>query len=813
METETTEINEKKLTRKEKDAEKGGFRFRHVIYIIIILLLLLSLISYTPSDIDVLAGGTDGALKNWIGPAGAHFSNMLLYLFGIAAYPIIVLLIICALRPMVSDIPLRRGGYLGALIFAVLGMLIIFGMFPAELSSLADKLGIGTVGENKLSSIPGGVIGQFLAAPSGSARSGLLYGFVGAVGTFIVGFVLLLTGLIFIWFADWQKVLLAYLDERKKIKEVIGDLPSSSLSDKRNKEREEKLKNYIEEQKIAKKEDESSESSEDESQTEEEKKEDVRELKKNIEEEKPFERRVAPPSRKKIISSQPDGKSVHYELPPLSLLEKGAKIEGESGEIIEASKRVIEDTLANFKIEGNVVAVVSGPRVTRYEISLAPNININKITALQRNFAMQLEAESLRMLAPIPGKNTIGLEVPNSTVSTITLRSIMETDAWQRSRMEIPVILGRDVSGKPVITDLAKSPHMLIAGATGSGKSVCMHSIILSMLYKFSPFEMRFILVDPKMVEFTLYKPLPHLNVEVVNVVKNVPKALKWGVNEMERRYKLFSELKARNLMTFNHRNKNDSPEIDSDGNPIPDTLPYIVIIIDELADIMMTEFRKDVETSIARIAQKGRASGIHMIIATQTPRTTIITGAIKANIPTRIALQVSSQVDSRVIIDLVGAEKLLGKGDMLFTPPGSSNLERVQGTFIQDHEIENVVRFVSDQVEQRFDDSILTTPVGEAEEDEEGEGPKPELEEIIERYLGDSDNQLLKKALETILLDKKVSTSYIQRRLGIGYNKSAELVEELERRGIVGPAVGASAKREILIEGFEDIKSPDEED
>ncbi|HRR06125.1 MAG TPA: DNA translocase FtsK, partial [Victivallales bacterium] len=473
-------------------------------------------------------------------------------------------------------------------------------------------------------------------------------------------------------------------------------------------------------------------------------------------------------------------------------------------------KRVIEETLQHFNIEGQVVAVVSGPRVTRYEIMLAPNININKITALQRNFAMQLEAESLRMLAPIPGKNTIGLEVPNSTVSTITLRSIMETDAWQRNRMEIPVILGRDVSGKPVITDLAKTPHMLIAGATGSGKSVCMHSIILSMLYKFSPFEMRFILVDPKMVEFTWYKPLPHLNIEVVNVVKNVPRALRWGVNEMERRYKLFSELKARNLLSFNSRDRTKDPESDSDGNPIPDALPYIVIIIDELADIMMTEYKQDVETSIARIAQKGRAAGIHMIIATQTPRTTIITGAIKANIPTRIALQVSSQIDSRVIIDGQGAEKLLGKGDMLFTPPGSSNLERVQGTFIQDHEIENVVRFISSQVEQSFDESILMS-----DEDEEGDiktTGKPELDDIIKKYLADSDNELLKKALETILLDKKVSTSYIQRRLGIGYNKAAELVEELERRGIVGPPVGASAKREILIEGYEDIKAKEEE-
>ncbi|HRR28399.1 MAG TPA: DNA translocase FtsK 4TM domain-containing protein [Victivallales bacterium] len=808
------EIDHEKIDSNFKKDHKI-FHFRYVVYVIVILLLLLSLISYDPSDQDILSGGVDAPLKNWIGPFGAYFSGILILLFGLASYPILILLIVSTLRPFLSSIPPRRHGYSGALISVIFGLLVIFGMFPAELSSLTESLGIGTTGDNKLSSLSGGVIGQFFAAPEGSVRPGILYGFIGAVGTFIVGSVFLLTGLVFIWFADWYNVLKNYLDERRKILEITGEIPSS-LSEKRKKEREEKLKQMLDNYKGNDKEsasltDKKSETGEPLVKEEVIEKNETEKSVDRVESKKENTPSInAISSEKKLIKEKKAGKTIHYELPPLSLLEKGAKIEGESGEIIEASKRVIEETLQHFNIEGQVVAVVSGPRVTRYEIMLAPNININKITALQRNFAMQLEAESLRMLAPIPGKNTIGLEVPNSTVSTITLRSIMETDAWQRNRMEIPVILGRDVSGKPVITDLAKTPHMLIAGATGSGKSVCMHSIILSMLYKFSPFEMRFILVDPKMVEFTWYKPLPHLNIEVVNVVKNVPRALRWGVNEMERRYKLFSELKARNLLSFNSRDRTKDPESDSDGNPIPDSLPYIVIIIDELADIMMTEYKQDVETSIARIAQKGRAAGIHMIIATQTPRTTIITGAIKANIPTRIALQVSSQIDSRVIIDGQGAEKLLGKGDMLFTPPGSSNLERVQGTFIQDHEIENVVRFISSQVEQSFDESILMS-----DEDEEGDiktTGKPELDDIIKKYLADSDNELLKKALETILLDKKVSTSYIQRRLGIGYNKAAELVEELERRGIVGPPVGASAKREILIEGYEDIKAKEEE-
>jgi S-DNA-T family DNA segregation ATPase FtsK/SpoIIIE len=705
---------------------------------------------------------------------------------------------------MISSVPVKRYGYFGALLAIVIGTIILFGMYPETFSPLTERLGIGYTGEDSSSSLSGGVIGQILAAPEGSARVGFLSGLLGAVGTFIVGVVFLSSGMIFVWIADWKAVLSRYLDERNKILEMTGDDPIGSLRIKRLQERDE----------LIKKNEKRDEEQKNEEPKEPEKIEDSNEdpiktinIKPTTIETKD-ERKTSAPNRKKTIKNHKKGDVSHYELPPFSLLEKGVKIEGENGDIIEASRKVIQETLEHFKVDGKVVAWTSGPRVTRYEILLAPGIKVNRVIELTKNLAMQLEAESIRMLAPIPGKNTIGVEVPNSTVSTITLRSIMDTELWQKNKMEIPVILGRDVDGRAVVTDLAKAPHMLIAGATGSGKSVCMHSIVMSMLYKFSPYELRFILIDPKMVEFAWYKPLPHLNVEVVNIVKKVPRALRWGVNEMERRYKIFSELKARNLTTFNTRDRSKDPEKDSEGNEIPDSLPYVVIIIDELADIMMTEYKQDVETSIARIAQKGRAAGIHMIIATQTPRVKIITGAIKANIPSRIALQVSSQIDSRVIIDIQGAEKLLGKGDMLFTPPGSSNLERVQGTFVQDHEIENVVRFVSSQVEQSFDDSILKSADGD---DDNQSANKPEIDDIIHQYLGDSGNELLKKAFETILLDKKASTSYIQRRLNIGYNKSAELIEELERRGIVGPAVGASAKREILVEGYEDVKEKEE--
>jgi S-DNA-T family DNA segregation ATPase FtsK/SpoIIIE len=799
--------------QKEKNGtDASGFRFRHVFYVIVIILLFLALFSYNASDLQVLEGGSDAQLKNWIGPAGAHFSRLAFYLFGLSSYPLLIFLTICSARPMLSAVPTKRRGYFGALLAIAIGTTILFGMFPGTFSEITESLGIGTTGENKLSNLSGGVFGQLLAAPEQSVRAGLISRYIGSIGTFIIGFTFLLSGLLFVWFADWKDVLAKRLEERKKIKAMRGDEDTvDSMREKRLKEQREKFAKMLEEAEKTPSDsakDRANEENYDDSESispalSAPKKDTVSSA---LEEE---DKKIHAPTRKKVIKNEKKGQSYHYELPPISLLEKGAKIEGENVEIIEMSKRLLQETLDSFKIEGKVVASISGPRVTRYEILLAPGVKVQRVTEITNNLAMQLEAESIRILAPIPGKNTIGVEIPNSSVSTITLRSIMETDAWLRSKAEIPIILGRDVAGKAIVTDLAKAPHMLIAGATGSGKSVCMHSILLSMLYKFSPIELRFILVDPKMVEFSWYKPLPHLNVEVVNDAKKVPRALRWGVNEMERRYKLFSELKARNLTSFNSRQKSHDPERDSGGNEIPDSLPYVVIIIDELADIMMTEFKNDVEISIARIAQKGRAAGIHMVIATQTPRVQIITGAIKANIPTRIALQVSSQVDSRVIIDGKGAETLLGKGDMLFTPPGSSAIDRIQGTFIQDHEIENVVRFVTDQVEQIFDERILL-PDGE----ESGEtGKHPEIAEIVEQYLKDCGDQLLKQSLEIILTDKKASTSYLQRRLKVGYNKAAELIEALEKRGIVGPAVGASAKRDILVEGYEDAAEKKDDD
>jgi S-DNA-T family DNA segregation ATPase FtsK/SpoIIIE len=413
---------------------------------------------------------------------------------------------------------------------------------------------------------------------------------------------------------------------------------------------------------------------------------------------------------------------------------------------------------------------------------------------------MDMEATSIRIMAPIPGKNAVGVGVPNPKASVVTLRGMFEDPAWASSNAQIPIILGKNVSGDAMVTDLGKAPHLLIAGATGSGKSVCMNTLLMSLLYRFSPDDLRLIMVDPKVVEFEIYKTIPHLITPIVNDPHKVPYALKWAINEMERRYRVLSKVGVRNLESFNNRkiDPNAEPVLDHEGNPIPPKLPFIIILIDELADIMMIA-KADVETSIARIAQKARAVGIHMVLATQTPRKDIITGVIKANLPTRIAFRVGSVMDSRVILDKKGAEMLLGSGDMLFLPPGSASLERIQGSWVSDEEIKAAVDFISDQAEQQFLSGVTDNP--EEAEETAGPGASSASSGVLAKYIRPGDDDNYKKALEIVLTERKASTSYIQRRLKIGYNKAADIIDKLEAREVIGPQPSSGSNREILVE------------
>ena len=515
-----------------------------------------------------------------------------------------------------------------------------------------------------------------------------------------------------------------------------------------------------------------------------------------------------PKKAAKITLPQSDDKT--YEFPPLSLLKEQAKpASSNSEEEHRANAENLLRILSEFGVEVTLGEIHVGPVITRYEVVPAPGVRVEKIAGLDKNIALGMRAQSVRILAPIPGKAAVGVEVPNQHPTPVGMRELLESEDWAGAKAEIPIALGKDVSGAPLISDLAKMPHLLIAGATGSGKSVCINSIVASILYSKSPKDLRLIMVDPKVVELKIFNSLPHMLIPVVTEPKKVPAALKWLLGEMEQRYQLFAKVNVRNIVGFNTRKKAGKPDLPpppdpqatltgvdpllDDGLEVPERLPYIVAIIDELADLMMVA-PAEIETSIARLAQLARAAGIHLIIATQRPSVNVITGVIKANLPSRIAFQVASQVDSRTILDTKGADTLIGRGDMLFSPPGSSRLVRSQGAFVSDEEVMAMVEFLKKngppQYAQSVQAQIDRAAREDAEEDGAGEGDSD---------LGD-DEELYNQALDVLKSTKRASTSMIQRRLRIGYNRAARIMDLMEEKGIVGPENGSSP-REILVD------------
>ena len=550
-----------------------------------------------------------------------------------------------------------------------------------------------------------------------------------------------------------------------------------------------------------------------------------------------------------------------YELPGFNLLdaddEQEDAPEANRDELL-STQRIIIETLKDFGIEVTPGDITRGPTITRYEIYPSSGLRVSRISQLEADIARATCAERINILAPIPGKDTVGIEIANSQKIAVPLHELLHDPDFRSAKKKIPLALGKDVYGKTVIGDLAAMPHLLVAGATGSGKSVCINSIISSMLFKFGPDELRFIMVDPKVVEMQMYNKLPHLVVPVVTDPKKTVAALKWVVNEMEKRYRIFAKEGVRNFDSFNSRprkekpaeapaetndlsdmsDQSDSPPIseqpesplipgvpvshqpppwvledvddeqiesiaaalesgelapeadeddldfEPDEDRIPDRFPYIVVLIDELADLMQTA-PADVEMCIARIAQKARAAGIHLIIATQTPRADVVTGIIKANIPCRIAFQVSSALDSRVILDTKGADKLVGKGDMLYLPPGSAKLERAQGAYVTDAEIERIIDHCAAQGSPKFETDIHSALAG-SDEDEEDD-------------ISEADEELILKCIEVARQERKCSTSLLQRRLRLGYTRAARMVDILEQRGIVGPGDGAKPREVFL--------------
>ena len=480
--------------------------------------------------------------------------------------------------------------------------------------------------------------------------------------------------------------------------------------------------------------------------------------------------------------------SSEYHLPDISIFKTSEGPSNYSEDEIHDVAKKIQDCIDNFNVDAEVNGAIRGPRITMHKIDVAQGVRVSIISSYERDLAMALSAESLRIIAPVPGHDYVGIEVPNIISDSVLVGDIIHGRQWSETKALLPLTLGKNIEGQDVILDLARAPHLIVAGATGSGKSVCLNTFIVSLITRFAPSELRLLLVDPKQVEMNMYNTLPHLITPVINDAPNVVLALKWLVYEMTTRYRLLSKAGVRNLEDFNNRPKDETPILDDEGNPIPQKMPFIVLIIDELADIMLTS-RQDVENSLARLAQMSRAVGIHTIIATQRPSVDVLTGVIKANFPTRIAFKTSSQVDSRTILDGKGAESLLGKGDMLFKPPTASGLQRIQGAMITDDEIRELVNFCAAQQDAPDSFDIIRT----ASQNEAAESS-------AEVDTGDGDDEsLIRAATEIIFRDQKPSISYIQRRLKIGYNKAASIMEILEKRGVVGPQVG-TMKREILI-------------
>lgn len=478
------------------------------------------------------------------------------------------------------------------------------------------------------------------------------------------------------------------------------------------------------------------------------------------------------------LAQKEDG---NYQLPNLTLLNKSLKVKNPRiNKDLADNVKILEDTLDSFGVKIKVTHVTQGPAITRYEAQPAPGVKVSKITNLSDDIALSLAATDVRIEAPVPGKSVVGIEVPNKEIAMVHFREVMETPEFQNASSKLTVVLGKDITGTPIVADLTKMPHLLIAGATGSGKSVCVNALINSILFKARPDEVKFLLVDPKMVELTNYNGIPHLIAPVVTDPKKAAGALKWIVTEMETRYELFAAAGVRDIVRYNFLRTQEKKE---EAPP----LPYVVVIIDELADLMMVA-PGDVEDSICRLAQMARAAGIHLLIATQRPSVDVITGLIKANIPSRIAFAVSSQIDSRTILDMNGAEKLLGRGDMLFYPMGASKPIRVQGCFLGDKEVENVVRFLQNQA-------------------------KPEYQEIPNIELGtnkapeESGDELFHQASLLFIESGNASVSLLQRRLRIGYTRAARLMDLLEEKGVVGGYEGSKPREVLLTKGQFDQK------
>jgi S-DNA-T family DNA segregation ATPase FtsK/SpoIIIE len=750
-----------------------------VILLALCLLSFLCIFSFNAEDISFLHDPPASPPHNLVGPFGAWFAFIGYLLFGIGGYLLPFLLLTGGL--MMTFRSYERVWPVWAWLTAGLTSLSSLAEYQPDLwHGLTSLLNIGS---------PGGLIGQLLAIRT----VGLLIGHTGAGILFVTVFILALLQLTgmhpFTPFAFlWEKI----QEFRARRKEARAAVPQPKFSREIKPEKEKAKKAVIPPEPVI--------ALNNERPVTPPKAEPKPEPVKPLPKAKP----TAPPApvvdplANVSINIAPGRDESGYQLPPLTILDELPSLEARtSTENTEEKARILQATLEEFRVDGKVTHVETGPTVTSYEVTPAPGVRVEAIAGLEKNIALALRAQSIRIQAPIPGKGAVGIEVPNTKGTSVYLRELIESPAFHNPEIALPLALGKDVSGRIIVGDLSAMPHMLIAGATGAGKTVCMNSLLTGLLISRTPEQLRLILVDPKTFEFQAYENLKHLVVPIITDAKKVTLGLRWAIKEMEKRYALFKKVKVRDIKGFNTRpieKQTDlfggvvEEETDQPKDIVPAKLPYIVIVVDELAELM-SQAQQEIEPCIVRLAQLSRAAGIHMILATQRPSVNVITGTIKANIPGRIAFQVAQGNDSRTILDTIGAEKLLGKGDMLYLPPGKSKPVRLQGTWTSDGEMHRVTDFIRTQGAPEFITEIK----------QKIESNRPELPEMSE------SDDLYEAAIEVLRSTKRASTSSLQRRLKIGYNRAASLMDMLEEKGIIGPPT-ETGPRDILIDLDGDI-------
>lgn len=713
-----------------------------VVFFALAILVAASLLSHDPWDRSLSTPSGSVPTRNWGGEVGSYLSDFLLQALGLASYLLPAFL-------LAASYALLRGAYYSIRWTRFLGgaFLLWSGAILLSLLSKAE-----TARES------GGILGDLSKA--------FLLSIFGGVGAHVIVLSALVLSVLLLTECSLEALLERGKKELPKLERrfsaALGNLKSSwRRRVERRIENPKKERRHFVPPPIV--------------------------LKEEVREEGPQKPKKKPPEQLELPALGPG-----YTLPAPFLLDspEGDRIRIDK-ETLEANSLILQKKLSDFEVDGEVVAVRPGPVITMYEFKPAAGVKVRRIVTLADDLSMALRAVSVRILAPIPGEEVVGIEIPNPRREKVHLREVIESEAYQSAESKLTLALGKDTSGAPFVTDLARMPHLLVAGATGTGKSVSINAMILSILFRASPQDAQFIMIDPKMLELTVYEDLPHLLVPVVTDAKKAAAALFWAMDEMDRRYRLMRDKGARNIDHYNHILKRQDKSAADHGEAqepafsrdaeeplVHEPLPRIVIVIDELADLMMTVGR-DIEEYITRLAQKARAAGIHMILATQRPSVDVITGLIKANFPARISFQVTSRVDSRTILDAIGAERLLGDGDMLFLPPGTARLVRIHGAYVSDQEIRKVVEFVKQQAKPRY-----RLEVFEARKHLEG------AEWNDEDY-----DEMYDQAVAIVTETQQASISMIQRRLRVGYNRAARMIEQMEREGIVGPAEGGKPR------------------